>query len=131
MSSGVFVPPYRGETFPIYVQQAPLIYIAGPYSANPQACVIEAFRFADELEDAHPGIVCVVPHESHYRHLITPRPWEEWIRRDLAKLARCDALFRMPGASPGADREVDFAVDHGIPVLLGREDFDRWIKGGL
>lgn len=130
-SSGGLFPVYRGEPFPVYEREHVLVYIAGPYSANPQVCTVEAFRFADELEDQFPHIVCIVPHEAHYRHLVTPRPYEEWIRRGLAKLARCDALYRMPGVSPGADREVDFAVDHGIPVLLGRDEFDKWIKGTM
>ena len=53
---------------------------------------------------------------------------------DLALLERCDGLVRLPGESPGADRELEhfvgldrgpvycpthFAVTHAAPAIAG------------
>ncbi len=48
--------------------------------------------------------------------------YETWMAYDFAFLSVCDALLRIPGASPGADREVAFARAHGIPVFLSVAD---------
>ena len=45
-----------------------------------------------------------------------PRPYRDWIDLDLALLARCDGLVRLPGPSAGADAEVAWCVEHGVPV---------------
>jgi len=42
---------------------------------------------------------------------------------DFAWIAKCDALIRMPGESPGSDREVAAAQSLGIPVYYGFNDF--------
>ena len=42
--------------------------------------------------------------------------YEQWMKLDLAWLDKCDALLRLPGESPGSDREVDAAKERGIPV---------------
>jgi hypothetical protein len=46
-----------------------------------------------------------------------PMPPDYWYEWDLHALLKCDALLRMPGISVGADREVEFARAHGIPVF--------------
>lgn len=94
----------------------PVVYVAGPYSqGDPAENVATAVRVASLLMDrgwAWP----LVPHLSHLWHMIAPRPHRDWIDLDLALLARCDGLVRLPGASAGADGEVDWAVEHGVPV---------------
>jgi nucleoside 2-deoxyribosyltransferase len=46
--------------------------------------------------------------------------WHTWLKRDLALVARCDAVFVMPDLlvrpSKGVAREVAFARARGIPV---------------
>ena len=37
-------------------------------------------------------------------------------------LARCDAVLRLPGASTGADQDVDIARERGLPVWYRIED---------
>jgi hypothetical protein len=37
-------------------------------------------------------------------------------------LSRCDAVFRIPGASTGADLEVAKAREMGLPVFTRLED---------
>jgi hypothetical protein len=44
-------------------------------------------------------------------------PWQTWIDSDLAFVACCDLLLRLPGESQGADVETDFARRHGIEVV--------------
>ena len=94
----------------------PVVYVAGPYSqGDPAENVAAAVHFASMLMDrgwAWP----LVPHLTHLWHLIAPRPYQDWIDLDLALLARCDGLVRLPGPSAGADAEVDWAVEHGVPV---------------
>lgn len=41
---------------------------------------------------------------------------------------RCDALYRMEGDSPGADREVEFANMHNIPVFFDIDDLNEWLS---
>jgi hypothetical protein len=52
--------------------------------------------------------------------------YEDWIAYDLAWLATCHALLRIPGHSPGADREVQHARDIGIPVFGSVEEVLAW-----
>ena len=95
----------------------PVVYVAGPYSqGDPAENVAAAVHFASMLMDrgwAWP----LVPHLTHLWHLIAPRPYQDWIHLDLALLARCDGLVRLPvGASAGADAEVAWCDEHGVPV---------------
>ncbi len=94
----------------------PVVYIAGPYSdPDPVANTHEAIKIANSIED-----VCTpfIPHLTLLWHLITPKPYPKWLALDMAYLARFDALYRFGGASGGADKEVDFAREHGIRVFL-------------
>lgn len=91
------------------------VYVAGPYTqGDPVLNVRAAVAAADELLNL--GLVPFVPHLSHLWHTISPKPYDAWIRLDLYWLRKCDALLRLPGPSHGADAEVAYAVDLGIPV---------------
>ncbi len=94
----------------------PLVYVAGPYTKpDPVENTHTTIRLASELVDE--GLVTpVVPHLTLMWHLVMPRPLEFWYEYDVATLARCDAVYRMQGESHGADREVEFAEQNGIPV---------------
>jgi hypothetical protein len=81
---------------------------------------------ADAVEAA--GYIAHVPHLCHFRHLFNPRSYEHWMKLDLAWLAKCDVLVRLPGESPGADREVVEANRLGIPVLVVGEHEDGWVQ---
>lgn len=104
----------------------PLVYIAGPYtSPDPVLNTRSAVAWAEAVEGE--GCAVVVPHLSLLWHAISPAPVERWYARDLAVLARCDALLRFPGASTGADAEVEFAEGRGIPVFMfDGSDFREW-----
>lgn len=107
--------PYKSESRMLRV------YIAGPYSSNPEANTLAAIAAGAVLIRA--GYAPFVPHLSHYVEQQHPQPYETWMQLDFAWLAVCDAIVRLPGASSGADREVDRARQLGIPVYFSVEEF--------
>lgn len=91
------------------------VYIAGPYTHGDVAVnVRNAIEMADELVKS--GYAPYVPHLTHFWHLTFPGPYEQWLALDFAWLAVCDAVVRLPGFSPGADRETAEAIKRGLPV---------------
>ena len=85
-----------------------LIYIAGPITiGDPGKHVNKAVNIANKLIKA--GHSVYLPHTTQLWHMISPKPWAFWIRNDLAILARCDCVLRLPGKSKGADIEVQAA----------------------
>jgi nucleoside 2-deoxyribosyltransferase len=104
----------------------PAIYIAGPYT-TPDPCINthNAIKMADHVLEL--GGVPFVPHLFHFWHTISPKPYETWMEMDLEFLNACDALFRIPGESPGANREVQEAFDRKIPVILTESGLIKFI----
>lgn len=43
--------------------------------------------------------------------------WEDFLNWDLAVIEKCDAVYRIPGKSKGADIEVAFAKKHKKPIF--------------
>lgn len=110
-----------------YVKR-PLVYIAGPYAhPDPVENTHKAIHFADDLQAEGVVTVCI-PHLSMLWHALVPHDPDYWYAYDLALLARCDALLRMPGESSGADNEIAFAESLGIPVFYAREDLYAWVQ---
>jgi hypothetical protein len=100
------------------------VYVAGPYTDGDQAMnVRRVVLAADALVAA--GHVPFVPHLYHFWHLISPKPYEVWMRLDAEWLTTCDAMIRLPGKSSGSDREVELAGLHGLPVYESVEEFLR------
>ena len=98
------------------------VYVAGPYTKGDTALnVRRAIGVGDELMDA--GHFPFVPHLSHFQHMLCPRPYEDWMANDLVWLPQCEALVRLRGESPGADREVKMANDLKIPVYGSVAEF--------
>lgn len=93
-----------------------LIYIAGPYEGGDTIInVRNAINMAMRLNDN--GYACIVPHLSHFMHLIHPRPRSYWMGLCRMTVPRCDTLVRLVGDSPGADEEVELAAVHGLKVV--------------
>lgn len=104
----------------------PLVYVAAPYAhPDPVWNTHDAILLAADLQLGG-SMTCFVPHQTLLWHLIDPQVAEHWYAYDLAMLARCDALFRMEGESTGADREVEFALDHDIPVFRDEAALLEW-----
>ena len=93
-----------------------LLYLAGPYSADPTVCTRVALITATAIYE-RTEFVPVVPHLSHLWHLVTPMSYEDWLTIDLAILERCHAITRLPGESAGADREVARALQLELPMI--------------
>jgi len=97
-----------------------LVYVAGPLSRpdNPDECdpekIAAACRAAHEVLEA--GFAVYLPHLWAHEAVVK-RPAAEWLRQDFAVIERCDFLYRMPGQSAGADREVQHAREHHVVVV--------------
>lgn len=108
----------------------PLVYVAGPMTADPFGCVrqsLPAFALLRRL-----GAVPFCPQWSVIAEIAEARPYEEWLAYDFDVIRNAAALLRLPGESAGADREVALAHELGIPVFHGsdpalEENLARWI----
>jgi hypothetical protein len=76
---------------------------------------LEAMRIGDEILAM--GLYPFVPHLDLFWNLIFPKDYEAWLDWDFSWLEVCDAIFRIPGISPGADREVEYAKSLGKPIF--------------
>ncbi len=102
------------------------VYVAGPYTGGDVARnVAEAMRAADALIRA--DCAPYVPHLSHFQHMAHPQSYDVWLELDFEWLAVCDALLRLPGHSPGADAEVSWCEEHGVPVLHSLDGLTSWL----
>lgn len=105
------------------------VYIACPYTKGDIAQnVHNAIKVADMI--AEMGHIPYVPVLAHFWHLVSPHPWEFWMKIDEEFLKVCDCVFRMDGESTGADREVELARLSSKPIFynLGDlEDIDKFI----
>lgn len=93
------------------------VYVAGPLSAgNTLENVRRAILVGKICWRA--GLAPVVPHLNALWALVDgAQPHDFWLELDLEWLRACDAVIRLVGVSPGADREVEAAVLLGIPVF--------------
>jgi hypothetical protein len=106
----------------------PLIYLAGPYThGDVVANVHRAIDFAEAV--AKLGCVPLVPHLNMVWDLYHKHCYEFWLKLDFAYLDRCDGLLRVPGFSPGADREVERALRHKQPVFFTIANLRKWKRG--
>lgn len=96
----------------------PRIYVSGPLtsSGNPEQNRDEAYAIGRKLIEL--GFAPLVPHytwDMDFQHQFPDL--RTWLEVDLPWLVQADAVLRLPGDSRGADGEVLFARDHGIPVF--------------
>lgn len=91
------------------------IYVAGPYTKpGPTQNVWKAVDVAEKLLAL--GFAPFVPHFTHFWEIRHHHNYEIWMELDFIWLRQCQCLYRIPGESSGADREVALAKDLGIPV---------------
>lgn len=105
-----------------------LIYISGPYSGSPEQKEWNV-RYAIDSADwvLEQGGIPFIPHLSHLWDKYSPKSYSEWMRLDLAYLERCDAVFRLPGNSPGGDVETESARLWGKPVFTEVDALREWL----
>lgn len=106
------------------VTQKLRVYIASPYSIG-DACenVRRSMDCFDQLMTL--GYAPYAPLLSHFQNIVHHRPYQDWIAHDLQWVLACDVVLRLPGESKGADGEVAFAIQSGIPVVYSIHDLDK------
>lgn len=107
----------------------PLVYIAGPYT-NPDPVANTRLAIQTGMRLYKTGLAAVeIPHLSLLSHIVTPQDLDFWYEFDLDKLAHCHFLWRMEGASTGADAEVEYALKLSIPSFFEvSNEWDAMLK---
>jgi hypothetical protein len=91
------------------------IFISGPYTQGDIAINVRtAMNISNDLMNH--GFAPYCPHLTHFLQINNPQPYEKWLELDMQYLVLCDAVYRFPGDSQGADDEVKLAIKKGIPV---------------
>ena len=104
----------------------PWIYIAGPFTNGDVAQnVSNAMLVGDRLRLA--GAVPIIPHLFHFVHMVSPHGYRYWMDWDLDLLSKCDVILRLPGASSGADEEVEIMQSWGRKVFYNEADATSWL----
>ena len=108
------------------------VFISGPYSqGDVEKNVGNAMNMANSLIEH--GFAPYCPHLTHFLHINNWQPYERWLEIDNEYLVLCDAVIRIPGESPGAEKEVLLAKSNGIPVFHSLDDLMKYFstKHGL
>lgn len=108
------------------------VYIAGPlsssgdYTDNIRAAV-EAAEYVME----HGGIP-YIPHLCSIWEMMLPHGDKRdfFLPYDFAWLEKCNAVYRLPGESIGADAEVKYAQKLGLPVFYRAQAVAAWLVMG-
>lgn len=92
------------------------VYIASSYTLGDVAVNVKLqIDTVDELMNK--GFAPFAPLYSHFQHMVHPRPYQDWVKIDLEWVKVCDCLLRLDGESKGADGEVEYAKELGLPVF--------------
>lgn len=102
------------------------VFISGPYTSNPEENVQIALGVAEQV--AGLKLVPFVPHLYHFWDAVYPHHYVFWTEQDVEWLKVCDALYRIPGRSSGADEEVQIALNMGLPVFRSMEELRRFVS---
>lgn len=97
------------------------IYIACPYTHGNQAENVRASIDAAEALAAR-GHIPFNPLWSHFWEIYYHHEYQFWIEQDLEWLRQCQAVYRLPGISAGADAEVEIARALKKPVFFSLEE---------
>lgn len=103
----------------------PMVYVAGPISSDPLRHTRDAMLLYSKFvrDDV---VVPFSPHLSCFVELLVPLAYETWLTYDFAVIEHCQAVYRIPGVSPGADREVAFAESLHLPVFYELTTMYKW-----
>ena len=91
------------------------VYIAGPFSSDPLGGTNNAIDAAERI--AAMGHIPYIPHLTHYWEARHHHEYQFWLDYDNVFLPMCDVLLRLPGASSGADKEMELAQEHGLLII--------------
>lgn len=97
------------------------VYVAGSYTADKIGCTRTAIDMGYQLLKR--GYNPYIPHLTALMELCHPDlGYEDYLKWDFKWLAQCHYLLRLPGHSPGADREEVFAQSKKIPIVHSIEE---------
>jgi len=101
------------------------VYIAGPITKGDTLLNIRDGMLTG-IELVKRGYTPFVPHNDMMQYILDPKvlEYETMLAQDFAWIKKCDALLRLPGESPGADREVQFALSQGLFVTTSLDALD-------
>ncbi len=102
------------------------VYVAGPITQGDTLLNIRnGIKAGTALVRC--GYVPYIPFNDFIQYMLDPEvlDYETILKQDLAWIERCDALLRLPGESPGADREVAHAIKHGLLVTTDIDYIDE------
>lgn len=106
------------------------IYVAGPLSTGTYDDITRNVRTA--IDHANTimmlGGAPYLPHLTHFWNIFHPHGWQEWMALDREFLLQCDAFYRLPGASKGADLEEQWAKEHGLPIYKTMQEVEYAIR---
>ena len=108
----------------------PIVYVSGPMTTgdNFPLNIRRGIEAAVVIMDR--GYVALCPHEKALgMEMLAPRTYEAWMQYDFRCIDACDAVYRMPGASKGADREVEYALRIGRPVFWSYDTLFAGLAG--
>jgi hypothetical protein len=92
------------------------VYLAGPMTVgDPMENIHNALRLGRQM--VRDGLAPYIPQLDAYMMWWDTADYEALLDWDFAWVQVSDALFRMPGDSSGADREVALARSLDIPVF--------------
>lgn len=104
------------------------VYIAGPIGTGPERhdrCLAAIHQANAVLEM---GLTPFVPHLCHYWDTMHPQEYQTWMEYGKAWLMFCHVILRLPGESPGSDKEVAFAEGLGIPVVYSLDELKGLVR---
>lgn len=114
-------------------QRRPRCFLSGPISngdsldQKQSAVWVEtAMKIAYSLWKI--GVAPFVPHLSWHFPWRDKMTHDDWMDFDNPWLESSDCVYRMAGASVGADVEVSRAVKLGIPVFHNLENLAEWLR---
>lgn len=99
------------------------VYIAGPYTGGKWGTNVKNAVGAGE-KVAEAGHIPFIPHAmSSLWSILYEKSGEEWLQQYYSWIETCDALIRIPGESPGGDKEVMYASSLNIPTYPSVDSF--------
>jgi hypothetical protein len=85
------------------------LYIAGPITGSGDAIMNVRNGILAGEEVKRRGWLPFIPHLDILVRIACGVEYEQILEMDLEWVKKCDALLRLPGESPGADRECEVA----------------------
>ncbi len=94
------------------------IYVAGPITNGNSLLNLRDGMLAG-IDLIKRGFTPYIPHNDMIQYMLDPvtMDYETILEQDLSWVEKCDALLRLPGSSPGADREVAHAKANNIQTF--------------